>query len=404
MLNVFHLFLFSYEIRLLVSIDERDAIFFFLRDMDNAKGSPEKDVLLPITDQGSHAANQEKRKPDNSSRCSANQQPANCPSDIEYQCMTSGIAFSGGGIRSAAFCSGVLRRLLEKSIPVNFYLSCVSGGGYTGAAFLDWSFRFRDSHGNNWHEDFFKNMRDNAGYLCNCQSPSSAIRHSIAFVSVIFFTTCFLPILISVPNAFPVAMTVDFLLGDVLRANISCPNIRETGSKRSSHLVLELRLDEDCSPSASRSVLFSLTFIVSIVTILLSRCNWSRRCRALRNHFRWVSALSGLMFIFTFFPWVAHNFVWPTKAWIKVLILFIVLVLPFLFPLIRDHAAIFFGFYMYSYIISWKVFHFELFGQVSYSDSLFYAFLLVSAVAGLIFPIIGPIHRSCLNRYYRYVC
>ena len=53
---------------------------------------------------------------------------------------STGLAFSGGGIRSAAFCSGVLRRLLEYDVEVD-YLSCVSGGGYTGTAFLDWKFR-----------------------------------------------------------------------------------------------------------------------------------------------------------------------------------------------------------------------------------------------------------------------
>ena len=51
-----------------------------------------------------------------------------------------GLAFSGGGIRSAAFCSGVLRRLLERGVEVD-NLSCVSGGGYTGTAYLDWKYR-----------------------------------------------------------------------------------------------------------------------------------------------------------------------------------------------------------------------------------------------------------------------
>ena len=37
-----------------------------------------------------------------------------------------GVAFSGGGIRSAALCSGVLRRLLQVRTKVD-YLSCVSG-------------------------------------------------------------------------------------------------------------------------------------------------------------------------------------------------------------------------------------------------------------------------------------
>ena len=49
------------------------------------------------------------------------------------------MAFSGGGIRSAAFCSGVLDTLLENEVEVD-YLSCVSGGGYTGTAYLDWKY------------------------------------------------------------------------------------------------------------------------------------------------------------------------------------------------------------------------------------------------------------------------
>ena len=35
-----------------------------------------------------------------------------------------GVAFSGGGIRSAALCSGVLRRLLQVRAKIH-YLSCV---------------------------------------------------------------------------------------------------------------------------------------------------------------------------------------------------------------------------------------------------------------------------------------
>ena len=50
-----------------------------------------------------------------------------------------GVALSGGGIRSAAFCSGALRRLLQKNVKIDF-LSCVSGGGYTGSAYVDWKY------------------------------------------------------------------------------------------------------------------------------------------------------------------------------------------------------------------------------------------------------------------------
>lgn len=48
---------------------------------------------------------------------------------------TIGLALSGGGIRSAAFCTGVLQALsIKKILPRIDYLSTVSGGGYAGIA------------------------------------------------------------------------------------------------------------------------------------------------------------------------------------------------------------------------------------------------------------------------------
>lgn len=47
-----------------------------------------------------------------------------------------GLALSGGGIRSATFCLGLLRGLAQRGILKRFdYLSTVSGGGYIGAMF-----------------------------------------------------------------------------------------------------------------------------------------------------------------------------------------------------------------------------------------------------------------------------
>jgi hypothetical protein len=49
-------------------------------------------------------------------------------------CTAVGIALSGGGIRSAAFCLGALQALdFHHVVPHADYLSTVSGGGYIGA-------------------------------------------------------------------------------------------------------------------------------------------------------------------------------------------------------------------------------------------------------------------------------
>jgi len=50
-----------------------------------------------------------------------------------------GLALSGGGIRSATFCMGVLQALSRKEVFRHFdYMSTVSGGGYTGALISSW--------------------------------------------------------------------------------------------------------------------------------------------------------------------------------------------------------------------------------------------------------------------------
>ena len=50
-----------------------------------------------------------------------------------------GIALSGGGIRSASFCLGVLQALAKADLLKRFdYLSTVSGGGYIGASLTWW--------------------------------------------------------------------------------------------------------------------------------------------------------------------------------------------------------------------------------------------------------------------------
>ena len=124
---------------------------------------------------------------------------------------TTGIAFSGGGIRSAAFCAGALRKMLQDNVLLE-YLSCVSGGGYTGAAFLDW--KKRKGPTDQWHGEFFEQMRNNAGYLCNWQSPWRGICQSIYFTFLLIFVVIILPCVLWLPYAFPVAVFVDvFLVG-----------------------------------------------------------------------------------------------------------------------------------------------------------------------------------------------
>jgi hypothetical protein len=63
----------------------------------------------------------------------------------DYKDRLMGLAFSGGGIRSATFNLGVLQALSEQGLLTRFdYLSTVSGGGYIGSWLSAWIWRERE--------------------------------------------------------------------------------------------------------------------------------------------------------------------------------------------------------------------------------------------------------------------
>ena len=85
---------------------------------------------------------------------------------------TVGLALSGGGIRSAAFCLGASQALAEHGIIANIdYLSTVSGGGYTGAAITshmslkNGEFPFKGEEGDLSDPQALGHIRDFSNYL-----------------------------------------------------------------------------------------------------------------------------------------------------------------------------------------------------------------------------------------------
>lgn len=137
-----------------------------------------------------------------------------------------GLAFSGGGIRSAALCSGVLRRLLDKKVEVD-YLSCVSRGGYTGTAYLDWKYRNGNEDDKKWHREFFDHMRNRAGYFCHWERPVEGVMDSMILLCLFLLITVIEPVFIYGSYACPIAFIIDFLFGKYLRAKLDCDDVAE---------------------------------------------------------------------------------------------------------------------------------------------------------------------------------
>ena len=128
-----------------------------------------------------------------------------------------GVAFSGGGIRSAAFCSGVLRRLIGTENEPDV-LSCVSGGGYTGSAYVQWKYRQGNgSSPKDWAEKFFINMRNNVGIYCNWSGCCTGFWDSIILVFLIIFAILF-SLITALAFAFPIAFVVNIFYGRFLNS------------------------------------------------------------------------------------------------------------------------------------------------------------------------------------------
>ena len=289
-----------------------------------------------------------------------------------------GLAFSGGGIRSAALCSGVLRRLLKDKAKVD-YLSCVSGGGYTGTSFLDWKYRKekKTEDSEEWHEEFFDNMRQRAGYFCNWERPRQGVLDTIVMFLLVLTVTVIEPIVIYGSYAFPLAFIIDYLFGKLLRAKVDCDHVASTPSPSNPNTTAqEIRkhcISRQKTVAFSMISLFSVLLVLFVIFYILSQ----KLSRRKSKYFRLFSLISFLLLSLTFLPFAIHDFFIEIPLWSRAIIVVIGVVLWFVLPLLRYKTSYGILIYLYSYIIYWKVYEAKVVGVV-YSDGLFNRLLFAS--------------------------
>jgi hypothetical protein len=132
-----------------------------------------------------------------------------------------GLACSGGGIRSASFCLGVLQGLQSKDVIRHMdYLSTVSGGGYIGttltigmssgerSSIQDGTFPFGRLDEERHETPEVHHLRDNSRYLLQNGLPSAATAFVIYLRGIIMNAVVLLPILL-LAAAFLVSLNPD---------------------------------------------------------------------------------------------------------------------------------------------------------------------------------------------------
>ena len=305
-----------------------------------------------------------------------------------------GVAFSGGGIRSAAFCSGVLRRLITKKKEPDF-LSCVSGGGYTGSAYVHWKCMNEGKNPDDWVPNFFNHMRTHAGYLCNWQkcdwkNCSCGFVDSIILAALVIFVVVIVPIVGWGSFAFPIAFIVKFVYGHFLDGNLC-------------------RVSANSIECRERTYLFFLSILIFIGFHLLEY--FVHSCENNKNYWKMKEPkvilklgqfISGATFAFTFFPWFINDYLQYTDLVIRIAIIALSAVAWFFVPVLRKYSSLVILIYAYSYVVYWHVYKGELF-YIKYTKNRFRNGMIASLIMLALFSVLGDFPLRLVHIYNRLV-
>jgi len=316
---------------------------------------------------------------------------------------TRGLAFSGGGIRSAALCSGVLRRLLQRNTKID-YLSCVSGGGYTGTAYLDWKYRHGKKDDPKWHQEFFDHMRENAGLMCNWRRPVYGILDTMILISLMLLVSVIMPCIVWGSYIFPVVYAVDFIFGDLLRAGYECDDVSTTPTGNPD-VNITSQAGQGRPPCKFKRgseaqqciiiILFAVLAVLFVFFYLLAK-----KVRKFRDELYFISAFCGITFAFTFIPYFIFFFFDRIPFWGQLLVLVFSIVVWLFFPVLRERSSFVVVIYLYSFAVYWKVYESSVLG-VEYSDYLFYRLLFGFAIVLWLVPALGALQQRLVHLFNR---
>lgn len=307
-----------------------------------------------------------------------------------------GVAFSGGGLRSASFCSGVLRRLLQTGSRID-YLSCVSGGGVTASAYLDWKFRHAQKDNSEWHKRFFDHMRKRIGVYVIWNNPCYGVLDTLFLLSVVLLLSVIFPVLIWSSFAAPIAFVINVAFGRALRGSFIC---RINGT-----VVFDSEADDcetDNKPSALQPVqtLFfalagSFVFFYVIKSFLGPR---------LSPFAAVLQTASGFVFLMVSLPWVLQQFSSVmSPVWFQVLIIGGSALVMISLPPFRGMASLVVMVYLYSVIVRWHVLKVPfLISGLKYNPRYFGYLLWTSAGVLIFVPLIGVIQKGLLHACIRW--
>lgn len=315
-----------------------------------------------------------------------------------------GVAFSGGGIRSAAFSSGVLRRLLQKKVNVD-WMSCVSGGGYTGTGYLEWKYRNGGVDDPEWHERFFNQMRKNASSQCDWSNPFKGCLDTFGVIFLITIVVLIVPALIWIPIAFPLAYLVNYFFGDLLRKGFVCrddSNFNMTILNQTTTMRKYLSIQGmNCFPLEAKESRFQPEFYSVLVIAVILMYSLSKAVGThVQYFFRLTAGILCIIISFTFLPWFFELYLTFVPTWLKGIVFLLGALLWMGIPPLRSKASWTLIIYSYSYVINYAVFRNPVLG-IEYHATFFSITTWAAMGIFLFSPFLKIFQQSCIHSFYR---
>ncbi|KAL9964313.1 hypothetical protein ACROYT_G027937 [Oculina patagonica] len=301
-----------------------------------------------------------------------------------------------------------MRRLLQKGITPD-YLSCVSGGGYTGTAYLDWKYRNEQKDDPKWHKEFFDHMCRRAGMVCNWQNPLEGFLDTIMILSLMIFVAIILPCFIWFGFAFPTAYIIDYFFGDLLRYPFTCPDAKThnfTSAEKAQNTevskLFNMTNQIECVPTLAPEMYFTfMTFAFLFIMFLLFFVITKVAGPSLKPFAICLFNLTGFVFAMVFLPWFIEEYVVVTPMWLNALILVLSIFLWLGIPPLRDKASLAMIVYLYAYVVKWRVYKTAVL-SVEFSDARFNVLMWISGILIWANPFLGVFQRNALGAYQRW--
>ena len=328
------------------------------------------------------------------------------------------------------------------------YLSCVSGGGYTGTAYLDWKYhekkkdvtREGEGKGNEkkkddtrvgegkgdekkkddttegerkggWHEAFFSHMKDRSGYICDW-TGFCGLCDALVFFTLMALVLVVLPVIKWGTYAFPVAVMIDlFWIGNLMRKSADCDAALERQREINPSAVPDNDLIDRCLSGNHKrdiTILFSTLFggfVVLYVGIskLKKKCSKYPCLKSVLLLFELVEYAAACLLMFTFIPFTIYDFFLKIPVWAQVLLLILMVIVWVAIPFLRRKTSFVLIVYFYSFVIYWRVFRVDIpvLPFLNHEDHVTHWLLFASGIALMTSSFTTNWKDELLRHYFR---